>query len=355
MVVPVGVRRVNDMNQQVGILQFLQRGLECPHQMVGQLGDKSDGIGQQHFQRVGHLQAAGGGVQGIKQPVIGRDTRAGDAVQQGRFTGVGVAHQGHHRDGIFLPPLPLDGPDLADFLQFLFQPGNAAADNPAVRLQLGLTGATGANGAFLPFQVGPHTRQTGQQIFILGQLHLQAALFRLGPLGENIKNQGAAVQNRDAQKFFQRPVLGRREIVVKNSHGGFGGLQKLLDLVHLALTDEAVGVGGVAVLEHLGGTLAAGRFQQRFQLVQGGVGGRLLLGEHIGVEAHQHGLFNGGLFRFQHKIPPLWEFFLRFFVVKFKKARTESVRALGADYLRPNFLLKRSTRPPVSTSFCLPV
>ena len=38
-----------------------------------------------------------------------------------------------------------------------------------------------------------------------------------------------------------------------------------------------------------------------------------------------------------------------------EKARTTiAVRALRA-YFRPKRLLKRSTRPPVSTSFCLPV
>ena len=55
-----------------------------------------------------------------------------------------------------------------------------------------------------------HTGQPGQQILILGKLHLQSAFLGLGPLGKDIQNQRAAVQNRNTDNLFQCPhILGR--------------------------------------------------------------------------------------------------------------------------------------------------
>ena len=73
-------------------------------------------------------------------------------------------------------------------------------DVAAVRFQLRLTRALGADGALaagarLALQVRPHTDKPGQQVLILGQLHLQAPLLGLGSLGENVQNQSAAVND----------------------------------------------------------------------------------------------------------------------------------------------------------------
>ena len=76
---PLRIRRVNHMEQEIRVLQLLQRCLECLHQIVGQLGNESDGVAEQHVQGVGYGHPPGGGVQGIKQPIVGRNARAGEA------------------------------------------------------------------------------------------------------------------------------------------------------------------------------------------------------------------------------------------------------------------------------------
>ena len=187
------------MEQQVGVLQLLQGGLEGLHQMVGQLADKAHRVGDEHRAGVGNLQGAGGGVQGVEQPVIGRDGRPGEPVEQGGFARIGIAHNGHHRHLVLDAPLPLGGPHPAHILQLLLQLGDLAADVPPVALQLGLAGAAGADGALLPLQMGPHAHQAGEQILILGQLHLEPALPGAGPLGEDVQDQGGAVQHRHPQ------------------------------------------------------------------------------------------------------------------------------------------------------------
>ena len=80
------------MEEHIGIAQLLQGGLEGLHQVVGQLADKAHGVGEQDLPRLVQLQTAGGGVQGIKEPVVGGDIRTGEPVEQGALAGVGVAH-----------------------------------------------------------------------------------------------------------------------------------------------------------------------------------------------------------------------------------------------------------------------
>ena len=113
-----------------------------------------------------------GGVQSVKQPVVGGDVRAGEGVEEGGFSGVGVAYDSRHRYLVLHPPLALGAPDAPDVLQFLLQFVDLPVDMPPVRLQLGLAGALGADGAFaagagLPLQMGPHAGQAGQQVLVL--------------------------------------------------------------------------------------------------------------------------------------------------------------------------------------------
>ena len=61
------------MEDQVSISQLLQVALKASHQVVGELADKAYGIRDQYRAGVGDLQRPGGGVQGVKQPVPGRD------------------------------------------------------------------------------------------------------------------------------------------------------------------------------------------------------------------------------------------------------------------------------------------
>ena len=154
-----------------------------------------------------------------------------------------------------------------------------------VRLQLGLAGALGADGplaagARLALQVGPHAGQARQQILILSQLHLEAALLGPGPLGENVQDQGAPVQDLDPQQLGQHPHLGGGQVVVEDHHGGAGILAVELGLRHLALADEGAGVRRGAVLQHHAHGLRPGGLHQGAELLQCGFVGILLFFQH---------------------------------------------------------------------------
>ncbi len=205
--------------------------------------------------------------------------------------------------GMSDPVRALSRVDLPAFLQ----PVDLPVDDPPVGLHLGLAGAAGADGSLLPLQVLPHTRQPGQEVLVLGQGHLQAALAGAGPLGENVQDEGGPVHHRHPQLLRQHPLLGGGEGVVEDHDVRPQTLDQLLDLRRLALADEGAGVGGGPVLQHRPQAQAPRRVQQGGQLVQGFVAGVFLLGEGGGVQARQDGpvdLFQLGFFKHIGMVPP---------------------------------------------------
>ena len=260
------------MQQQVGVFQLLQRGLEGLHQLMRQLADKAHRVGDHHIQRIADRQQSGGGVQRIKQAVVGGDVRAGDGVEQRGFPGVGVAHDGHHGDLVLAAALALGGTHPAHLLQLPLQLVDLAADMTAVGLQLGFAGTLRADGraagAALPLQMAPHADQAGQQVLILGQFHLQAALLRPRPLGEDIQDQAAAVNDLHTQQLRQHTDLGGRQLIVEDHHGGLFIFHHAPDLLHLPLADEAVGVRLLPGLQYHARRLAACGLHQFRQLHQ---------------------------------------------------------------------------------------
>ena len=172
---------------------------------------------------------------------------------------------------------------------------------PPVGFQLRLAGASRADAAAQAGHGLSHAGELGQKVLVLRQLHLEPAFLGLGALGKDIENQGAAIEHRGVGEILQGADLGGRQVVVTDEHGGLCGLDELADLLGLALAKEAVGIGGGAVLEHLGRAGAAGGLQKRLQLVQGFIGGRLRPVEHVRVQTGQDGLFHLGFLECLHK------------------------------------------------------
>ena len=166
-------------------------------------------------------------------------------------------------------------------------------DQAAVGLQLGLAGALGSDGslaaaAALALQMSPHAGEPGQQVLVLRQLHLEPALLGLGPLGEDVQDQAAAVQYLDPQHLGEHPLLGGGQVIVKDHHVRPGILAEELHLRRLALADEAAGIRGVPVLQNGAQGLAPGGLHQGSQLCHALLVGVLLPLQDRGVETHQH-------------------------------------------------------------------
>ena len=128
-------------------------------------------------------------------------------------------------------------------------------------------------------------------------------------------------------------------------------LHTLAHLLGLALADERAGIGRVLVLQALSGALAACGIEKGLQLVKRCLRRGFFLCKAVRVEADEHGPVDSFLIQFFHVSSSVS--FLQI-ATYMKKVRTDTRCGLSS-YFRPYFLLKRSTRPPVSTSFCLPV
>ena len=68
----LGVGEVGHVQQQVRLLDLLQRGPEGRHQVVGQLLDEPDRVGEQRLAAAGQPDPARGGVEGGEQLVLGQ-------------------------------------------------------------------------------------------------------------------------------------------------------------------------------------------------------------------------------------------------------------------------------------------
>ena len=215
------------MDDQVGQRRLLERRLERLDQLVGQLLDEADRVGQQVV-AAGELEVPRGRVERLEEAVGDADLGAGHRVQQGRLAGVGVAGEGDPRDRGALALGPHHAAVPFGLAQATAQRRDPVAGEAAVGLDLALARAPGADAAVDPpgaeaLEVGPQPPHAGHVVFELGQLDLQLALGRVGVVGEDVEDHRGAVDHRDAQRLLQVALLARRQLVVAGDQVGVVG------------------------------------------------------------------------------------------------------------------------------------
>jgi hypothetical protein len=114
--------------------------------------------------------------------------------------------------------------------------------------------------------VRPQAAHAGEVVLQLRQLDLELALGAVGVVGEDVEDDGRAVDDRQAQLPLQVALLTGRELVVDGDDVGVGGLRGNLDLLDLARPDVGVRMRPIAVLDGLPDDRDACRAQQLAQL-----------------------------------------------------------------------------------------
>ena len=147
------------MQQQGSSPGFLEGGAKCGHQFVGKLADKADRIGQDHCLAGVEVEAPQGGIQPREQPVRGAHARPGQFIEEGRFTGIGVANEGHHGGARAASGSPTELPARADPMQASLNNADAFSHQPPIALELFLTRSAQSDTTFLAFQVRPAPHQ----------------------------------------------------------------------------------------------------------------------------------------------------------------------------------------------------
>ena len=130
---------VHDVQQQIGLHHFFERGLERLDQSVRQFADETDRVGQQNILVRRQAQSARGRVERGEQFVLRQNVRAGERVEQGGFAGVRVTDDGCERPVIALAAVALRGTLAADDFEFARDFGDAILHAAAVGFQLRFT------------------------------------------------------------------------------------------------------------------------------------------------------------------------------------------------------------------------
>src|SRR4029077_7671824 len=121
--------------------------------------------------------------------VVYRHAGVGERVQESRLADVGVPGQGDRRRLGASPRLPPRRPLFRQCLEALTQKSDSAPREPAIRLELALAGAPGADAAAEALEVLPEAAHPREVVLQLRQLDLELALGADGVLGEDVEDQ----------------------------------------------------------------------------------------------------------------------------------------------------------------------
>ncbi len=185
-----------------------------------------------------------------EQTVLDEDTRRGDAVQERRLARVRVADERDGRHGVPPARLALRRARLAEALQVLLELRDALLDAAAVDLELRLPGPTpGPDATGLLAQLAPPPPEPGKEVPVLRELDLHHPLLARRVLGEDVEDQGDAVDDVAFEQLLEVALLGGRQLVVEDDDVDVERLGELVELLGLPRPHVRRRVGPVAPLQ----------------------------------------------------------------------------------------------------------
>jgi len=270
LLLPAGVARVDHVQEEIGLADFVERGAEARDEMVRELADEADGVGEKQTGGPGDRETRTGRapsglpvrrssrlqrhfprqrIQRRKQPVLHHDlaisrsrriARAQKRAKDRALAGVRVADQ--RRAERTLATLALDLARLLHFDEPLLEHPDPVADESAVGLELRLAGAPHADAAAELLEVRPQLFESRQRVLELRQLHLELRLRAPRPECEDIENELGAVDDAFAELGFEGLALARREFLVEEHQRRLETGDQRLELLDLAFADIGRGV-----------------------------------------------------------------------------------------------------------------
>ena len=163
---------------------------------------------------------------------------------------------------------PLQRARPLDLAEVRFQAVHPPDETAPVHLELRLPRATRADATGLLAERRAAATQPRQSIAQEGELDLRLPLGAPRVLGEDVEDDGRAVDGRASEHLLEVAVLRRRQLVVEDDRVGVEAAAQLGDLLRLAPTDEGGGVGGVAPLYHPADHICTCAVHQLRELVQ---------------------------------------------------------------------------------------
>ena len=212
-----GVGGVDDEEEEGGLEGFGEGGAEGGDEVVGELLDEADGVGDQDAGAGLGLEGADSGVEGGEELVLDEDFATCEGAHEGGFAGVGVADEGHSElvaaGGAALVVILLDGGELlAEF-------GEAVAYFAAVEGEVGFAGA----GALLAAAAGGGFAEAGGDVFEPCHFDLELGFAAVGVAVEDLDDDAGAVEHAGTGGAFEVAGLAGGDVVVDDDVFGLGG------------------------------------------------------------------------------------------------------------------------------------
>src|SRR3954470_22169513 len=137
--------QVDHVNEQIRFAHLFERGFERFDESVRKFSEEPDGVGEQGALVVRQSQTTGGGVERGEKFVLCHYVRAGEQIQERRFTRVGVTDNSRARPLMPFPSLALDRANFANTFELTLEPRDSFLDSTAVDFQLGFARTPRAN------------------------------------------------------------------------------------------------------------------------------------------------------------------------------------------------------------------
>jgi hypothetical protein len=147
--------------------------------------------------------------------------------------------------------------------------GHPAPNSAPIDFKLGLTRAPGADPATKTRECDPASREPGQPVDQLRQLHLEASFSRSRPLSEYVEDEGGPVDDAHFQSFFQISLLRWTKLAVDNNQVRPFPASEMRKFLELSLPQERCWMRPLARLRERSHDHGVGRICQPRQLLEG--------------------------------------------------------------------------------------
>ena len=282
----VGVRDVDDMEEEVGFGDFVEGGFEGFNELRGELADEAYGVGEEEGE-IADDDLADGGVEGGEEFVFCEYVGFGEEVEDGAFADVGVADEGHADEGFAV--FALEGFLCVEFGELDFECRDFLLDEAAVGLDLCFAWSAHADAAALAFEMCPEASEAGEHVLELSELDLSACGGCACVACEDVEDESGAVEDAAFHFFLEVAELCGREFVVDDDDVGVEGVLVFAYFVEFARAYIGAGVGSVEFLDDLVDGDAAGGAEEEFEFVEVFLG--TFEGLSVGADGDEDGFF----------------------------------------------------------------
>ena len=246
-VVALGIGRIADMEDEVGLQHLFERGAESRDEHRRQIGNEADCIRKNDAPGARQLDFPHRRIERREQLVGCIRVGAREPIEQGRLAGVGVTDQRDGRNLLPLALLPRGLTLLQHLLDAIVEGLDALADQSAVGFELGFTRSAQADAtAALALEMGPAAHETRRHVLQLREFDLQLAFERARALREDVEDQAAAVEHAALQFLFEIAFLAGAQRAVDDDEIGGKRLDALAQFFDLAGPDQEAGIGSLA-------------------------------------------------------------------------------------------------------------